>query len=352
MLAQGLSLPTIALIESVALAAGLLFDLPTGYMSDKLGRKLTLVSANVAHSLGFLVLALSHEPWQFLVAAVIQAAGFALMSGTDEAYVYESKPDDYKRAFSNANITDEGATILGLLCAPVLTSLFSLQAVFFVAACVIFFGGSVSLFLLRETVKAVQSDLGKKEKVRLRFVSLIYRHTPLLFLFIILAAYHEGGRVFWQPQLVESGFSVAQLGYLFAAFKLASLIGAYAGRYQKLSLKQEIVGVGLLLTVSFMLIASTVNFLVIAGFFMYFFLENVYRIASSNYLQGLVGDSLRATFLSVAGFTRQGYSIIVIPLLGIVSGVDLVYVFYALVIMQLIATILFWIFANRLKLQF
>jgi MFS family permease len=349
MLSQGISLPVVALIESVALAIGLFIDIPTGYISDKLGRKFTLVSANVFHTVGFLIFAFSNEPWQFLVAAIIQAIGFALMSGSEEAYIYESKPGDYRKAFSNVNVVDEGATILGLLCAPLLISWFSLQSVFLIAALVVFAGALVSFFLLKDNPKQVHSELKQRKKAKLRFIGLIRKHAPLLILFIILAVYYEGGRVFWQPQLTASGFNIEQLGFLFAAFKVASLVGAYVGRHQKLSLKREMVGIGLLLTASFLLIASSVQHLVLVGFFLYFFLENIYRIVESNYLQSLIDDKRRATFLSAASFTRQGYSIIAIPVLGFVAVADLSYVFYLLAITQLFAALLFWAFAYRIS---
>ena len=348
MLSQGISLSTVALIESAALAIGLFIDIPTGYISDRLGRKYTLVGANVFHALGFVVFAFSHEPWQFLIAAIIQATGFALMSGSEEAYIYESKPNDYRRAFSNVNIVDEGATIVGLLSAPLLISWLNLRSVFLIAAVTVFVGALVSFLLLKDNPKQIRPKFDKREKMNLRFLGLIRKHAPLLILFIILAVYYEGGRVFWQPQLTASGFSVEHLGFLFAAFKIASLIGAYVGRHQKFSLKLEIIGIGLLLSVSFLLIASSVQYLVLLGFFLYFFLENIYRIIESNYLQGLIDDKRRATFLSAASFTRQGYSIIAIPLLSIVAMTHLSYVFYVLAFMQLFAAVLFLAFVYRM----
>lgn len=349
MLSQGLSLPAVALIESAALAIGLFIDIPTGYISDKLGRKFTLVSANVFHAVGFLVFTFSHEPWQFLVAAIVQAIGFALMSGSEEAFIYESQPKGYRKAFSNVNIVDEGATILGLLCAPLLISWLNLQTVFLIAAFVVFVGALVGFLLLKNPKRQLHSELEQKEKAKLRFVGLIRKHAPLLVLFVVLAVYYEGGRVFWQPQLTASGFGVEQLGFLFAAFKVASLAGAYIGRHQKFSLRWEITGIGVLLAVSFLLIASSTQYLVLLGFFLYFFLENIYRIIESNYLQDLVDDKRRATFLSAAGFTRQGYSIVAIPLLGIVALANLSYVFYTLAIVQLLGALLFWGFAYRMS---
>lgn len=346
MLSRGMSLVDVAIIEALALGLGLIIDIPTGWISDKFGRKLTLAGADIFHAAAFLLFAFSHDFWQFLLAAVVQAVGFALMSGAEEAYIYESQPGDYRKVFSNVNVVDEAATIVGLLCAPLLIAQFGLQAVFVVAAGVVLASTFVTGLLLQDTARQTRNEAEKQSRDKLKVWALVRKHAPLLMLFAVLAVYYEGGRVFWQPQLVATGFHVEQLGYLFAAFKVASLVGAYAGRHQKFSPKKEIVILGGLLAVSFILIASPIQALVLTGFFLYFFLENVYRIVESNYLQAMASDSRRAAFLSAASLTRQGYSVVAIPLLGFAAVANLTYVFYILAGLQAVAAAAFWVISR------
>lgn len=348
MLNQGLTLPEIAIIESLALALGLAIDIPTGFISDRFGRKLTLIGANIFQAASFLVFAFSHDFWQFLTAAILLAIGFALSSGSEEAYIYENQSgDNYRKTFSNVNVVDEAATILGLLLAPLLIAFFSLQSVFIAASAFVFITAIVSWIILKDKRNMAISESQQKTREKQQIVALVRKHAPLVLLFIALAIYYEAGRVFWQPQLISSGFKIEHLGFLFAAFKVASLAGAYVGRHQRFSPKKEIVVIGVLVTVSFLLIASSVWFLVMAGFFLYSFLENVYRIVESNYLQGIASSQRRASFLSAASFVRQGYSIVSIPLLSIAAIANVSYVFYILALLQVVAAVLFGALAVR-----
>jgi MFS family permease len=348
MLAQGLTLPQIAIIESLALALGLAVDIPTGYLSDKFGRKVALVGAVIFQAASFLVFAFSHDFWQFLAAAILLAVGFALSSGSEEAYIYESQHDsDYRKAFSNVSVVDEAATIVGLLAAPALILFFNLQTVFIAAAACALITALISWVVLEGHKKAVISEGQQKDREKQQFINLIRRHLPLLLVFVVLAIYYEAGRVFWQPQLIGSGFKIEQFGLLFAAFKVASLIGAYVGRHQKFESKKEIVIFGLLMTISFLFIATSSWLLVIIGFALYSFLENVYRIAESNYLQSIASNERRASYLSAASFMRQGYSIVAVPLLSLVAITNISYAFYLLAGLQIIGALLFWVFAAR-----
>ncbi|MEV6424125.1 MFS transporter [Streptomyces sp. NPDC051662] len=348
MLAQGMTLPEIAIIDSLALTLGLLIDIPTGFISDRFGRKLTLIGANIFQAASFLVFALSHDFWQFLIAAILLAVGFALSSGSEEAYIYENQSgDNYRKTFSNVNVVDEAATILGLLATPLLISLFSLQSVFIAASGFVFVTAIVSWIILKDKGNTAISEGPQKTRERQRILTLVRKHAPLVLLFVALAIYYEAGRVFWQPQMINSGFKVEDLGFLFAAFKLASLAGAYVGRHQRFSPKKEIVAIGALVTISFMLIASSVAFLVIVGFLLYSFLENVYRIVESNYLQGIASSKRRASSLSAASFVRQGYSIVSVPLLSIAAIANVSYVFYILALLQVAAAVLFGVLALR-----
>lgn len=348
MLTQEMTLPEIAIIESLALALGLVIDIPTGFISDKFGRKLTLIGANIFQAASFLVFAFAHDFWQFLIAAILLAIGFAFSSGSEEAYIYENQSgDNYRKTFSNVNVVDETATILGLLATPLLISLFSLQSVFITASIFVFVTAIVSWIILKDKTNKAVSAEQQKTREKQRVLVLIRKHAPLIILFVVLAIYYEAGRVFWQPQLLHSGFTIEHLGFLFAAFKVASLAGAYVGRHQRFSPKKEIVVIGIFVAVSFLLIASSVWFLVIAGFFLYSFLENVYRIVESNYLQGIASDQRRASFLSAAGFVRQGYGIASVPLLSIAAVTNVSYVFYILAILQVVAAVLFWALAAR-----
>jgi MFS family permease len=150
MLAQGLMLTDIALITSLALALGLVVDIPTGAISDKFGRKPILISASLFIASAFLLFAFSHDFWQFLFAASLQAIGFALASGSEEAFIYEMIPRNYRKTLSNVNVVDETATIAGLLVAPLLITQFSLRTVFVAATSIVFMAAVAGWIIIKD----------------------------------------------------------------------------------------------------------------------------------------------------------------------------------------------------------
>lgn len=87
--AKGLSFTQIMLLESTLLLADLLFEIPTGILGDKLGRKRSM-------AIGKFVGLLAWIPWffadgfaMFAVSFFMSGIAFAFESGSDEAFIYD-----------------------------------------------------------------------------------------------------------------------------------------------------------------------------------------------------------------------------------------------------------------------
>jgi MFS family permease len=104
LLARDLSFSGIAVAGSAAVVVGVLGEVPTGYVADRLGRRNTLLAAAVAHTLaqaGYLLV------WSVPAAAVVAAASAlaeSLQSGTLDAWLYDvlaarGDADDYTAVF-------------------------------------------------------------------------------------------------------------------------------------------------------------------------------------------------------------------------------------------------------------
>ena len=65
-------------------------EVPSGYMSDRLGRRLTLVASALAGLAGAVLLALGDDFATFALAQILMGASMAFASGTDSAMLYES----------------------------------------------------------------------------------------------------------------------------------------------------------------------------------------------------------------------------------------------------------------------
>lgn len=90
---RGLSLAEFGLLEAAYTGAVLGFEFPTGYLSDRIGRRNGLAVANALGALGAVGYALAHSFPAFLVAVVVRAIGATFSSGASDAWLYEVLAD-------------------------------------------------------------------------------------------------------------------------------------------------------------------------------------------------------------------------------------------------------------------
>ncbi len=87
---RDLTMEQIYQLQAFFSASVLLLEVPSGYVSDLLGRKGTILAACFFHGLGFSLFAFADSIWAFLVFEFILALGVSLFSGTDVALLYDS----------------------------------------------------------------------------------------------------------------------------------------------------------------------------------------------------------------------------------------------------------------------
>ncbi|MCO4745806.1 MAG: MFS transporter [Proteobacteria bacterium] len=104
---QALDIGEVLWLEAIYYTAFVILEVPSGYLSDRLGRRLTLIAGAALSSVGALVFATSHgfAPWA--LGQVLFAAGFAFDSGTDTSLLYDSlaaegREDEYRQRESQA----------------------------------------------------------------------------------------------------------------------------------------------------------------------------------------------------------------------------------------------------------
>lgn len=148
---EHLSLGEVLGLEAVYYVSVVVLEVPSGYLSDKLGRKLTLMlsaaSLTAAYVLFFVAPALGATFAVFSVAQVLLAGGIAANSGTDTSFHHDSlaaldRGDEYKDREAivarNALFSTAGAAVLGGLASSLeLAYAYGLSAVIAVASIVL-----------------------------------------------------------------------------------------------------------------------------------------------------------------------------------------------------------------------
>jgi multidrug resistance protein len=145
----GVSAAMVGAAVSVFGLARLLLNLPTGFLSDRLGRRLLMVSGAVTVALGYLLCAVAGNIWHLLAYRFIAGAGSAMFMTAAITLVTDiSTPENRGRMLS----LYQGSLLAGVSVGPavggVTAELLGLRAPFVLVGVL---AGACALWALRET---------------------------------------------------------------------------------------------------------------------------------------------------------------------------------------------------------
>src|SRR3989338_3317966 len=82
---NGLSVTQIMILNSIYTLLIILFDVPSGVLADRWGRKNTFIVSCAFYVLGYGVYSAGHSFWTFLIAEMVFAISTSTFGGTAEA---------------------------------------------------------------------------------------------------------------------------------------------------------------------------------------------------------------------------------------------------------------------------
>jgi MFS family permease len=312
----GFSLAFVGLTWTVFSASLLAAEIPTGYLADRVGRRWTLLFGTACRIVGIGGYALASSGSTFLLLKVFTGVGWALRSGTTDAFLYELLAD---RLDEDRFTTVKGRGQAVQLVTSAATALaggvlYSLDPTLpFVATAVLAAVGvpvllslpatgedDVDPFTVRAATHSIRQVVTRPE---LRWLVAYTGLVLLVFTFT---------RTFEQPALRAIGIDATGLGVLYAAFKLVSAgAGAAVGPLEDrlgtetlllaLAPLTGVVYVGLLVTPAFLLPVA----------FCYRFVHTLVGPVRNQYLNDRLPDAGRATVLSAISMLLSSAAILV-----------------------------------------
>lgn len=229
--AAGLSATEIMGVQAIFSAAGLVFEVPSGYLADVAGRRRALVLGALAQAVAFGAYGVARGFWTFAAAEVALAFGYSLVSGTVSALLFDSlraagTEERYHRLEGRA----EALTRLGTAVAAILGGLLAAVALRLPFA-VNVATALLSVVLARSLVEPPRERLAGHQPLRelLKITGTALRDRRLQGTMLLSAALFATGITgIWGyfMRLSNVGVSVAAYGLYFALFQGASAAGA------------------------------------------------------------------------------------------------------------------------------
>lgn len=194
------------LLYVVADLATTALEVPSGYMSDRLGRRKTLLAAAIAYVLATGLLVVGEGFAQFALANVLLGAAWAFASGTDSSLLFQSLRAEGRESEVEAQeLKAWRFSFAALALSALIGGALALygERLPYVATAVAAFGLLILTFLLREPPST--PHLGHRENLRAIGASLA--HPTLLWVLVLWLATYTFSHipfVFGQPFIREA----------------------------------------------------------------------------------------------------------------------------------------------------
>lgn len=334
--ARGFSLVEIGFAESVFHVASLLFEVPSGVISDVFGRKKSMVLSQCMMLVSSLLMLVSDSMAGVLPAMVFSAFGYNFASGTRESLAYETlKAEGREAEYDGYASTDMMLytffSSLATLCAGAALALGYRRA--YLADIGLEMVCLMSALRLRDVGYAAAGEEGVKNgpeetvwkkifqcfRESVRFLLHSRKAMELILLNAAVGAAATLLRFFLQARLTEKGLPDALLGPALFFMGLGGAAGA------RLILRCKSWSYGRVFAVSAITVAGCVSAallpvpaVMIAGGFLAALCDNFLEVRSDVRLNEMVPAGQRATLISVSSLCFSGVMIVLSPLFGMV----------------------------------
>ncbi len=322
---KGLDMQQIFLLQAIFGAVILVTEVPSGYVADLLGRRLTLLVGSVVSGIGHTLLLFADGFFGLALFEIALGVSASLISGADIALLYDSeaalgRPEEEQRQVVGRlyGMRTLSEAIAAVACSLLLLG--SMELVVYAQALV----GWLPLLL---AVRLVEPPVARLEQSgHLRNMGLIcrhmVRHSPVLRLTFLalciwsLTTFYAVWLIqeLWQAQ----GIELELFGYLWA---LLTAVAALAGRWAhaleaRLGASGALVLMGLLPAFGYLgldLLGPVGAFFASASFF---FARGMGLVILRDALNRRVPSSYRATANSLASFGFRGAFVVTGPFVG------------------------------------
>ncbi len=326
---NGLSLKDLLLLQAVYSVSIVALEIPSGYLADAIGRRITIVLGCILGVAGFAIYSFTSGFWPFLIAETTLGIGSSFISGADSAILYDSlielrKSDKYTmhegRITSVGNFSEAIAGILGGLLARYI----SIRAPYFFQTGIAAIGIPASLLLLEPSrqgtiIKYKMRDILQVVKDCLVDNKLLRRN---IFFSSVIGASTLTMAWFVQPYFQQINIPLQWYGILWTSLNLTAALSAMiAYRIEKkLGNSRTMILITLGVSLGYFAVGLFQALWALLFFYIFYFVRGVATPVLKDYINRLTASEVRATILSVRSFIIRILFSIIGPFLGWYSG--------------------------------
>jgi len=328
LISKGLSFTEIMVLQSISAIAVVLFEVPTGAVADKIGRKESILLGALlwAISLGFYVVGTSFP--MFILAEVIFSLGATFKSGADNALIYDSlkvmgREKEFQSIEGKARSFALYAQAVGSIIAGFVYEVnknlpFLISVIFMLVTIIITLKfkeppieGKVGKYGINymQQIKESGKFIISHEKIK-----AIIIFTMMFFIFYRTAFYY------YQPYMEAVKIPVRYFGIIFFVFNITAAFASKRSHWIMDKTKPKtLTYMALLMIISFVLMGAVKMWFGVFAILFQQVARGIYRPVTTKYLNKHIPSDKRATVLSFQSLACNMSVAIAFPLMGVLK---------------------------------
>ncbi|MDF2670082.1 MAG: transporter [Paenibacillus sp.] len=361
---RGMTIQMVVYTEIIFALTVVLFEVPTGIIADKWGRKQMIVVSALLGCCEFLILVFATEFWHFALVVFLAAIGSAASSGAENALLYDSlasvgKEHAFEKYVGRLNAIDITSTMIAALCGGLLASRFGYEFNYWLS----FVGMLVSLCLTLTLIEPAASNQDDEEDQQIPIRTYItasvrlFRHNRGVLL-VLLSGMVTGAAInfideFWQIYLDRLDIPVIYFGLFSAVIFLLRLPGnllAYMLK-SRFSYRLLLSTVAAVLAVGFMYLSLFQGYSGLAAMFVICLFAGIIEPLAAGYLHHRMDSTMRATMGSFQSLGENAVLILTGVGFGYFSFKFDVFGGYGFIALICIVFCVYFVFASRNRLE-
>jgi len=323
---RGLTLGQVTLIDVPFWISIILLQIPAAAIADRWGRKPTLFASAAAFAAAVTFFGLATNFWLILGSYLIWGVAFALLSGTESAFIYDSlkamgRESEYARIYGRGwAVATAGGLIGTLLGAPVAEAT-SLPFPIIASGGLAFVAAVAALTFREPLIRDHEAPHPSYGAIIRESLGIVRRQPAVryaIFYFGLITVGSIGPIFFFQPFLVQHHVDLGQVGLWQTPMRVVGVIGALVAHrlISRVGERGTFYGMALLLVASYALLASWDSLYAQVAFPVMNAMVVLSQPTVTNYLNRRIGSDQRATVISLTNLVRSAVLIPSGPLLG------------------------------------